>query len=64
MKDLFNGKDNYLSFNDDHTLMNNNFPLANFNVIDNESYIEDYYINANSLVYTCGFSYIKNSSRI
>ena len=64
LKDLFNGKDNSLSFNDDRTLMNNNFPLANFNVIDNESYIEDYYINANSLVYTCGFSYIKNNSRI
>ena len=64
LKDLFNGKDNSLSFNDDHTLMNNNFPLANFNVIDNESYIEDYYINASSTVYTCGFSYIKNNSRI
>lgn len=61
LKDLFNGKNNSLSFNDDHTLMNNNFPLANFSVIDNESYIEDYYINANSLVYTCGFSYIKNN---
>ena len=64
LKDLFNGKNNSLSFNDDHTLMNNNFPLANFNVIDNESYIEDYYINASSTVYTCGFSYIKNNSRI
>ena len=64
LKDLFNGKDNSLSFNDDHTLMNNNFPLANFSVIDNESYIDDYYINANSIVYTCGFSYIKNNSRI
>ena len=64
LKDLFNGKDNSLSFNDDHTLMNNNFPLANLSVIDNESYIEDYYIRANSLVYTCGFSYIKNNSRI
>ena len=64
LKDLFNGKNNSLSFNDDHTLMNNNFPLANFNVIDNESYIEDYYINASSIVYTCGFSYIKNNSRI
>ena len=62
LKDLFNGKDNSLSFNDDHTLMNNNFPLANLSVIDNESYIEDYYINANSLVYTCGFSYINNNS--
>lgn len=61
LKDLFNGKNNSLSFNDDHTLMNNNFPLANFSVIDNESYIKDYYINANSLVYTCGFSYIKNN---
>ena len=64
LKDLFNGKNNSLSFNDDHTLMNNNFPLANFNVIDNESYIEDYYIYASSIVYTCGFSYIKNNSRI
>ena len=64
LKDLFNGKDNCLSFNDDHTLMNNNFPLANLSVIDNERYIEDYYINANSIVYTCGFSYIKNNSRI
>lgn len=64
LKDLFNGKNNSLSFNDDHTLMNNNFPLANFSVIDNESYIEDYYINDNNLVYTCGFSYIKNNSRI
>ena len=64
LKDLFNGKNNSLSFNDDHTLMNNNFPLANLSVIDNESYIEDYYINANSLVYTCGFSCIKNNSRI
>ena len=64
LNDLFNGKDNSLSFNNDHTLMNNNFPLANLSVIDNESYIEDYYINDNSLVYTCGFSYIKNNSRV
>jgi hypothetical protein len=52
LKDLFNGKENKLSFKESY--MNNNFPSINYNIDD--SYIQDSYLFKNIMVYTCGFS--------
>lgn len=56
IKDLFFNKENKLSFNDDKTLMNNNYPSPYVKVSD--SIIEDFYVYAKrkDKVYTCGFS--------
>lgn len=54
LKDLFNDKENKLSFNEDHTLMNNNYPSPNVNF--NSSIIEDYYQFNESKVFTCGYT--------
>lgn len=58
--DLFSDRENKLSFNEDHTLMNNNYPLPSYKYNDNDSdnYIEHYYITRKSKVYTCGYSTI------
>ena len=57
LKDLFNSKENGLSFNNDHTLMNNNYPaISNFKTC--LEYIEHCYYYRESLVYTCGYSKI------
>lgn len=58
--DLFSGKENKLSFNEDHTLMNNNYPLSSYKFNDSDNYIEHYYTIRKSKVYTCGFSRIIN----
>ena len=55
--DLFNNRENSLSFNTEHTLMNNNYPSINHYLVV-ESYIEDIYYNGQSNVYTCGYSKI------
>ena len=57
LRDLFDNKENSLSFNDDHTLMNNNYPVAN-NLTIESSHIESSYYYRDSLVYTCGYSKI------
>lgn len=55
LKDLFNGKENKLSFNENKTLMNNNYPLPNINI--KLSIIqEDYYTFNNHNIFTCGYS--------
>lgn len=53
--DLFNNRENKLSFNTEHTMMNNNYPSINHYMIT-ESYIENIYYNGHFNVYTCGYS--------
>ena len=55
--DLFSGIENKLSFNEDHTLMNNNYPLPLYKY-NSDNYIDHYYITRKSKVYTCGYSVI------
>lgn len=50
--DLFNNKENKLSFKD--TLLNNNYPSPYTMHIDGE-YIADYYIHRDKKVFTCGY---------
>ena len=57
LKDLFDGKDNKLSFNDNHSLMNNNYPSMSVRC-KCDKFIEDYYLYQNYRVYTCGYSNI------
>lgn len=56
IRDLFNGIENRLSFNDDLTLMNNNYPSKNY--ITEDINISDSYKYKNYLIYTCGYSHI------
>ena len=64
LKDLFNDKENNLSFNEDHSLMNNNYPSNNY--INNSYSIEESYsIVDNNRIYMCGYSVIlDNTSNI
>ena len=55
--DLFNNRENSLSFNDEHTMMNNNYPSINHYLVT-ESYVDHIYYNGHSNVYTCGYSKI------
>ena len=55
LKDLFNGKENKLSFNEDYSLMNNNYPSINYlhkvyNIQLNLYKYKKY------TIYTCGYS--------
>ena len=60
LKDLFNGKENSLSFINNET-MNNNYPLPyNVYVVSN-SREEHFYMFKESKVYTCGFTKLSNS---
>lgn len=52
--DLFNGLENDLSFSDDHTCLNNNFPSPNSYAC--YGYIDDSYSYRGITVYTCGYS--------
>lgn len=54
LSDLFNGEENYLSFNEDKTLMNNNYPQPN--CLTDRSIIEDFYVYKNLKIFTCGYS--------
>lgn len=56
LKDLFSDKENSLSFNEDKTLMNNNYPSPYAEVFD--SVVEDFYVydKRSDKVFTCGFS--------
>ena len=54
LKDLFNNKENKLSFNEDNSLMNNNYPQSNINITC--EIIEHYYEFNNYKVYTCGYT--------
>lgn len=62
--DLFSGRENKLSFNEDHTLMNNNYPLPSYKYNDSDNYIEHYYITRKSKVYTCGYSIITHDIKL
>ena len=55
LKDSFNGKENKLSFSENKTLMNNNYPCINKYNFDSHI-VEDYYIYQNKKIYTCGYS--------
>lgn len=55
--DLFSCRENSLSFNDEHTMMNNNYPSINHYLVI-ESYVDHIYYNGHSSVYTCGYSKI------
>ena len=57
LKDLFNNKENNLSFNDDRTLMNNNYPAINININKSDNILNNYKYQ-NYTVYTCGYSNI------
>jgi hypothetical protein len=58
--DLFRGKENNLSFNEDRYLMNNNYPSPSYKCDANDNHIDHYYATRESKVYTCGFSLIVN----
>ena len=55
--DLFSNIENNISFNDEHTMMNNNYPSINHYLVT-ESYVDHIYYNGHSNVYTCGYSKI------
>lgn len=55
--DLFNDKENRMSFNEDYSLMNNNYP-SKFCISKIGSYIEHSYVANNFNVFTCGYSVI------
>ena len=55
--DLFSNIENSISFNDEHTVMNNNYPSINHYLVT-ESYVDHIYYNGHSNVYTCGYSKI------
>ena len=55
LKDLFYNKENKLSFNENHSLMNNNYPSVSV-YCKCDKFIEDYYLYQNYRVYTCGYS--------
>lgn len=57
--DLFNSKENRLSFNEDYSLMNNNYP-SKYCVHNIGDYIEHSYTTNNLNVFTCGYSKIIN----
>jgi hypothetical protein len=56
INDYLNGVENELSFNEDHSIMNNNYPSPKEYMLG--EFVENYYNNENYKVYTCGFSKI------
>lgn len=52
--DLFNNKENNLSFNEDHSLMNNNYPSFKYYKYNN-NFIEDFYVYNKLKIFTCGY---------
>jgi hypothetical protein len=60
IRDLFNNKNNNLSFLKEG-YMNNNYPALNISIDENESYVELNYLYNNITVNTCGYSKILNS---
>ena len=56
IKDYLNGIENALSFNEDHSIMNNNYPSPKEYMLG--EFVENYYNKENYKVYTCGFSKI------
>lgn len=59
IKDTFNNTENKLSFNEDKTLMNNNYPNIKYLNTDLKVKYTSYNFNK-YIVYTCGLSYINN----
>jgi hypothetical protein len=53
--DLFNGKENKLSYKDDSTI-NLNYPPPNLNLTEYVSFIDNSYTINNSITHTCGFA--------
>ena len=56
IKDYLNDTENVISFNEDHSMMNNNYPSPKEYMLG--EFVENYYSNENYKVYTCGFSKI------
>ena len=54
--DLFNERENSMSFNDDRTFMNNNYPIPGF--MFRPCLLENFYMFDDAKVYTCGYSKI------
>lgn len=59
--DLFNGVENQLSFNEDHSLMNNNYPSPLLINLNNTTSIADSYSFGKHQVFTCGYTELNNS---
>ena len=59
LADIFNNVENRLSFNEEITLMDNNYPSYKYYKLQLE-HIEDYFIYRGCRVYTCGYSVISN----
>jgi hypothetical protein len=57
--DLFNDKENQLSFNEDYSLMNNNYPSPLLNNLNNSKLLEDSYLSGKCHVFTCGYTILK-----
>lgn len=56
LSDLFSNIENNLSFNNDRSMMNNNYPSPLCKISDDT--IEDFYTHGDNKVYTCGYSKI------
>lgn len=57
LHNVFNNELHDISFNNDRSLMNNNYPIPDFiQKCDFSSYIEDKYITNDYTVFTCGYS--------
>ena len=61
LKDLFSGIENKLSYNEDSSLMNNNYPLPRFKL--NIYVLENYYTLNDTKVFTCGYSKIDSTCK-
>lgn len=57
--DLFNNKENKLSFNEDHSLMNNNYPSPYLITLSAADFLEDSYSYDKYKVYTCGYTILR-----
>lgn len=60
LEDLFSGKNNKLSFNEDYLLMNNNYPSPDVTITVDNNVIESSYLFGKYTVYMCGMSHISN----
>jgi hypothetical protein len=61
LKDIFNDRENSLSFSGNY-LINNNFPPRDIiGMVSNGEYVEEHYSFGKYTVYTCGFTKLKSS---
>ena len=59
LKDIFNNKENNLSFNESHSLMNNNYPSPYLIILNTVNFLEDSYLYDKYKVYTCGYTILR-----